>query len=80
MKREDLYESIDRQILSDRIYRMLVRKGLTKFNENRASSKRKTEISEKLYRAKIQSDLRLFFEAKNTCEIINEYTIFVLSR
>ena len=66
MKREDLYESIDRQILSDRIYRMLVRKGLTKFNENRASSKRKTEISEKLYRAKIQSDLRLFFEAKNT--------------
>ena len=66
MNREDLYESIDKQIIAEKIYRKKIREGISKFNTSRLNEKKKTDIAEKIYRAKIRKDLKSIMEKKET--------------
>jgi len=66
MKREDLFESIDRQIIGEKVFRAKIKKGLSEYNTILENKKRKELIAEKIYRAKINHDLKLFFEKKDT--------------
>ena len=66
MNREDLYESIDKQIIAEKIYRKKIREGISKFNTSRLNEQKKTEIAEKIYRAKIRKDLKSIIEKKET--------------
>jgi hypothetical protein len=66
MKREDLFENIDRQIAAERFYRHKIKEGITKFVSVRRDSKKKKMIIEKIFRAKIQKDLHALLEKKQT--------------
>lgn len=66
MKREDLFESIDRQIIGEKVFRAKIKKGLSEYNAILENKKRKELIAEKIYRAKIKHDLKLFLEKKDT--------------
>ncbi len=66
MKREDLFESIDRQIIAEKVYRKKVKSLITEFNTLQAKKTKKEEIIEKLYRAKIRKDLYTLLEKKET--------------
>ena len=64
MDREDLYESIDRQIISEKIFRQKIKLAISKFNENKLNKAKKALIAEKIYRAKIRHDLKMISEKK----------------
>lgn len=64
MDREDLYESIDRQIISEKIFRQKIKLAISKFNENKLNKAKKQLIAEKIYRAKIRHDLKMISEKK----------------
>lgn len=66
MKREELYESIDRQIVAEKIYRNRLRKDLINIKSAILKENKKTIIAEKIYRAKIRSDLKMILEKKET--------------
>ena len=66
MKREELFESIDKQIISEKVYRARIRKQINKFKVLKENKKRKELIIEKIFRAKIQKDLKTLVEKKNT--------------
>jgi len=58
MKREDLFESIEKQILAERVYRAKIRKQLEGFKVLQENKMKKNLIAEKIYRNKIRKDLR----------------------
>ena len=66
MKREELFESINNQIIGERVFRAKIKQGLSEYTTIRENQKRKELIAEKIYRAKIKHDLKLFFEKKDT--------------
>lgn len=66
MKREDLFESIDRQILVERVFRKKVKQHIAAFSKLQESKKKKELIAEKIFRAKIRSDLKKLSEKKQT--------------
>lgn len=66
MKREDLFESIDKQILAEKVYRKRIRDAIGNFSSLHEDQKKKKMIVEKIYRAKIQNELKSLLEAKDT--------------
>jgi len=66
MNREELYENIDKQILAEKVYRMRIREGISKFEHKKLRTEKINMIAEKIYRAKIRHDLKKIFEAKET--------------
>jgi len=66
MKREDLFESIDRQIIAEKVYRKKVKSIITEFTTLQAKKQKKEQIIEKIYRAKIRKDLKALREKKET--------------
>ena len=66
MKREELFESINNQIIGERVFRAKIKQGLSEYATIRENQKRKELIAEKIYRAKIKHDLKLLFEKKDT--------------
>ena len=66
MKREELYESINKQIVAEKIYRNRLRKDLMNIKSAILAENKKTVIAEKIYRAKIRSDLKMILEKKET--------------
>ena len=66
MKREDLFENIDRQIAAERYYRHKIRESIEKFASIRKDAKKKEMIIEKIFRAKIRKDLQSLLEKKQT--------------
>ena len=66
MKREDLFESIDRQILVERVFRKKVKQHIATFSKLQENKKKKELIAEKIFRAKIRSDLKKLSEKKQT--------------
>jgi len=66
MKRQELYENIDKQILSERYYRYKVKESLSLIKEKLIKHKKTTLIAEKLYRNKIRLDLKMIIEKKET--------------
>ena len=54
MKREDLYESIEKQILAEKVYRSQIRKKLDEFKVLKENKAKKQLIAEKIYRAKLR--------------------------
>jgi hypothetical protein len=66
MKREELFESINNQIIGERVFRAKIKQGLSEYTTIRENQKRKELIAEKIYRAKIKQDLKLFLEKKDT--------------
>ena len=66
MKREDLFESIDRQIIAEKVYRKKVKSVITEFKNLQAKKAKKEQIIEKIYRAKIRKDLQTLLEKKET--------------
>lgn len=66
MKREDLFESIDRQILVERVFRKKVKQHIAAFSKLQENKKKKELIVEKIFRAKIRSDLKKLSEKKQT--------------
>ena len=60
MKREDLFESIEKQILAEKVYRSQIRKKLDEFKVLQENKMKKQTILEKLYRAKIRKDMASF--------------------
>ena len=66
MNREDLYESINKQILAEKVYRSKIRDGISKFKNMKLVENKKQMIAEKIYRAKIRNDLKMILEKKDT--------------
>lgn len=66
MKREDLFESIDRQIVVERVFRKKVKQHIVAFSKLQENKKKKQLIAEKIFRAKIRSDLKKLSEKKQT--------------
>lgn len=66
MKREDLFESIDRQILVERVFRKKVKQHIAAFSKLQENKKKKELIAEKIFRAKIRNDLKKLSEKKQT--------------
>jgi hypothetical protein len=66
MRREDLFESIDRQIIAEKVFRAKVKSVITEFKTLHAKKIKKEQIIEKIYRAKIRSDLKSLLEKKET--------------
>ena len=64
MKREDLFESIDNQILSEKIYRAKIRNTINKYNTLLEEKKKKEIIIEKIYRLKTRKEIKNLFEKK----------------
>ena len=64
MKREDLFENIDRQILIEKIYRKKVKEHINAFVALREQKSKRDLIGEKIFRAKIRSDLKVLSEKK----------------
>ena len=64
MKREDLFENIDRQILIEKIYRKKVKEHINAFVALREQKSKRDLIGEKIFRAKIRSDLKALSEKK----------------
>lgn len=62
MKREDLFESIEKQIIAEKVYRKEIRNKIKEFSllkeEKDKQNNKKHEILEKIYRAKIRESLR----------------------
>jgi len=58
MKREDLFESIEKQIIAEKVYRAQIRKKLSEFKVLQENKMKKQLIAEKICRAKIQSVLK----------------------
>ena len=54
MKREDLFESIEKQILAEKVYRSQIRKKLDEFKVLKENKAKKQLIAEKIYRAKLR--------------------------
>ena len=54
MKREDLFESIEKQILAEKVYRSQIRKKLGEFKVLKENKTKKQLIAEKIYRAKLR--------------------------
>ena len=66
MKREELYESIDRQAFAEKIYRKRLKEDLNLIKEKILKDKKMDLIAEKIYRAKIRYDLKMIIEKKET--------------
>ena len=69
MKREDLFESIENQILAERVYRAQIRKKFNEFKVLQEAQRKKKFIVEKIYRNYIRkqlSSLTLIAEAKKS--------------
>ena len=66
MKREDLFESIDRQIIAEKVYRKKVKSIITEFSTLQAEKTKKEKIIEEIYRAKVRKDLKSLLEKKET--------------
>ena len=66
MKREDLFESIDRQILVEKVFRKKVKQHISAFVALREQKNKKDLIAEKIFRAKIRNDLKILSEKKQT--------------
>ena len=67
MNREDLYESIDKQIVAEKVYRKKIRDGISAYKTKKLNEEKKEAILEKVYRAKIRKDLqKVLREAKET--------------
>lgn len=69
MKREDLFESIENQILAERVYRAQIRKKFNEFKVLQEAQRKKKFIVEKIYRNYIRkqlSSLTLMAEAKKS--------------
>ncbi|QDP63279.1 MAG: hypothetical protein GOVbin703_26 [Prokaryotic dsDNA virus sp.] len=66
MNREELYESIDKQIIAEKVYRKKIKDAISKFNSKRLDEQKKNMIVEKIYRAKIRKDLNSLLEKKDT--------------
>ena len=64
MKREDLFENIDRQILVEKIYRKKVKEHINAFVALREQKNKRDLIGEKIFRAKIRNDLKVLSEKK----------------
>ena len=64
MKREDLFESIDNQILSERFYRAKIRNTINNYNILLEEKKKKEIIIEKIYRLKTRKEIQNLFEKK----------------
>lgn len=60
MKREDLFESIEKQIIAEKVYRSQIRKKLGEFKSLQETKARKQVILEKLFRKKLREDLKSF--------------------
>ena len=56
MKREDLFESIEKQILAEKVYRSQIRKKLGEFKVLKENKMKKQLIAEKIYRAKLRKE------------------------
>ena len=56
MKREDLFESIEKQILAEKVYRSQIRKKLGEFKVLQENKMKKQLIAEKIYRAKLRKE------------------------
>ncbi len=56
MKREDLFESIEKQILAEKVYRSQIRKKLGEFKVLQENKNKKQFIAEKIYRAKLRKE------------------------
>ena len=66
MKREDLFESIENQIIVEKVYRKKVKSLITEFKTLQAEKTKKERIIEEIYRAKIRNDLKTLLEKKET--------------
>ena len=66
MKREDLFESIDRQIIIEKVYRKKVKSLITEFKTLQVEKTKKEKIIEEIYRAKVRKDLKALLEKKET--------------
>ena len=71
MKREDLFESIEKQILAERVYRARIKKQLEGFKVLQENKMKKQLIAEKIFRNKIKKDLNNLLEAKKEQYIHN---------
>ena len=60
MKREDLFDSIEKQILAEKVYRSQIKKRLGEFKILQESKKKKQVIIEKIYRKYLRSQLQSF--------------------
>lgn len=60
MRREDLFESIEKQIIAEKVYRAQIRKKLGEFKTLQESKTKKQVILEKLFRKKLREDLKSF--------------------
>lgn len=72
MKREDLFESIEKQIIAEKFYRAQIRKKLGEFKVLQEAKTKKQLILEKLFRKKLREDLKSFTllsEAKKSAYI-----------
>ncbi len=66
MKREDLFESIETQIIAEKVYRKKVKSLITEFKTLQVEKTKKERIIEEIYRAKIRKDLKALLEKKET--------------
>tara|TARA_B100000287_G_scaffold5037_1_gene4908 strand:+ start:5075 stop:5938 length:864 start_codon:yes stop_codon:yes gene_type:complete len=66
MKREDIFESIDRQITAETFYRKKIKSVILEFKALQEQKRKKENIIEKIYRAKIRKDLKTLLEKKET--------------
>ena len=66
MIREDLYKSIDNQMLGEKVYRSKLREDLNLIKESMVKNNRKRLIIETIYRSKIRNDLQTLLEKKTT--------------
>ncbi len=66
MKREDLFENIEKQIIAEKVYRRKVKSLITEFHNLQAKKSKKEKIIEEIYRAKIRKDLKSLLEKKET--------------
>ena len=66
MKRQELYEDIEKQVLAERYYRYKVKKALAEIKGKVLRFNKNQLIAEKIYRNKIRLDLRTILEKKET--------------
>jgi len=74
MKREDLFESIEKQIIAEKVYRAQIRKKLGEFKVLQEAKAKRQLVLEKLFRKKLREDLKsltLLPEAKKSTYIHN---------
>ena len=66
MKREDLFESIEKQIIAEKVYRSRIKKAIVEFKALNEHKKKKNLIAEKIFRAKIRNGIKILIEKKTT--------------